>query len=142
MKLCGFSCDDASKHRAWLADIEAATGQRISFPLFCDPTRIHAIELGVFDPNLKDDEGLPLTVRSVFIINPKKTIALTMTYPVCVGRNFDEILRVVDALQRAENFDVATPANWQPGDKTIVSYNLDDREATERFGKVSYIFPF
>jgi 1-Cys peroxiredoxin 6 len=138
-KLCGFSCDDATKHRAWIADIEAATGQRIDFPLFCDPNRVHSIELGIFDPQLSDEAGLPLTVRSVFILNPKKEIALTMTYPVSVGRNFDELLRVLDALQRASNFGVATPANWQPGDRTIVSYDMDDEKADEKFGKNSYI---
>ena len=136
-KLCGFSCDDADTHRAWIADIEAATGQRIDFPLFCDPNRVHSIELGVFDPQLSDEAGLPLTGRSVFILNPKKEIALTMTYPASVGRNFDEILRVLDALQRASNFGVATPANWQPGDRTIVSYDMDDEEADEKFGKVN-----
>ena len=136
-KICGFSCDDASRHRAWVADIEAATGQRLDFPLFCDPDREHSIELGVFDPQLKDDAGLPQTVRSVFILNPDKTIALTMTYPSCVGRNFDEILRVLDALQRASNFGVNTPANWQPGDKTIVPHNMNDEQAEEKFGKVN-----
>lgn len=136
-KICGFSCDDAAKHRAWIADIEAVTGQRIDFPLFCDPNRVHSIELGVFDPQLSDEAGLPLTVRSVFILNPKKEIALTMTYPASVGRNFDELLRVLDALQRASNFGVATPANWQPGDQTIVSYGMDDEKADEKFGKVN-----
>ena len=136
-KLCGFSCDDANCHRAWVADIEAATGQRLDFPLFCDPDRKHAIELGVFDPQLKNDVGLPQTVRSVFILKPDKTIALTMTYPSSVGRNFDEILRVLDALQREWNFGVNTPANWQPGDRTIVPYNMNDEQAEEIFGKVN-----
>ena len=135
-KLCGFSCDDAISHRAWIADIEAATGQQLDFPLFCDPDRKHAIELGVFDPQLKNSEGLPQTVRSVFILKPDKTIALTMTYPSSVGRNFDEILRVLDALQRESNFCVNTPANWQPGDRTIVPYNLNDEQAEEKYGKV------
>jgi len=138
-KICGFSCDDASRHRAWVADIEAATGQRLDFPLFCDPHRKHSIELGVFDPQLKDATGLPQTVRSVFILNPEKTIALTMTYPSTVGRNFDEILRVLDALQRVSHFGVATPANWQPGDRTIVSYGMSDNQADEKFGKNGYV---
>ncbi|KAL7493364.1 hypothetical protein ACHAWT_002427 [Skeletonema menzelii] len=138
-KLCGFSCDDANCHRAWVADIEAATGQRLDFPLFCDPDRKHAIELGVFDPQLKNDVGLPQTVRSVFILKPDKTIALTMTYPPSVGRNFDEILRVLDALQREWNFGVNTPANWQPGDRTIVPYNMNDEQAEEIFGKNGFI---
>lgn len=139
VRICGFSCDDASRHCAWIDDIEAATGQRVTFPLFCDPSRMSAIELGVFDPALKDDEGLPLTVRQVFIINPRKKVALTMTYPSCVGRNFDEILRVVDALQRADKFNVATPANWSPGDKTIVDLGVNDEEAADgRFGKNGY----
>ncbi|KAL7537075.1 hypothetical protein ACHAXR_007567 [Thalassiosira sp. AJA248-18] len=138
IKICGFSCDDPSSHKGWISDIEAATGERVTFPLFCDPTRMHAIELGVFDPALKDEEGLPLTVRSVFIIDPRKKVALTMTYPSSVGRNFDEILRACDALQRADNFGVVTPANWQPGDKAIVSIDLSDKEANERFGKNGY----
>jgi hypothetical protein len=96
---------------------------------------MHAIELGIFDPSAKDQAGLPLTVRSVFIVNPRKEIALTMTYPSTVGRNFDEILRVVDALQRADEFHVATPANWQPGDKVIVAHNLNDDDADNMFGK-------
>eukprot|EP01082_Thalassiosira_pseudonana_P001926 g1942.t1 g1942 contig11:400298-401514(-) len=135
VKLCGFSCDDSKRHKDWISDIDAATGHRISFPLFCDPSRKYAIELGMLDPTLKDDEGMPLTVRAVFILNSAKEITLTMTYPACVGRNFDEILRAVDALQRAEKFGVVTPANWQPGDKTIVSLDLDDDAAMRKFGK-------
>ena len=141
VKLCGFSCDDAIKHRDWISDIEVATGSKITFPLFCDPTRTHAIELGVLDPKLKDDDGMPLTVRAVYILNPQKEIMLTMTYPSSVGRNFDEILRTVDALQRAAKFGVATPANWQPGDKTIVSLEMDDKAATNVFGKVKFFMP-
>ena len=94
VKLCGFSCNDASSHCAWIQDIEVATGGKVEFPLFCDPNR----ELDILDETNKNGKGLPMTVRSVYILKPERTIALMMTYPASTGRNFDEILRVVDSL--------------------------------------------
>lgn len=138
VKLCGFSCNSATSHRGWIEDIKAATGHRVSFPLFCDPDREKAVELGVLDEKNKDSKGLPMTVRSVFILKPDKTIALMLTYPATCGRNFDEILRCVDSLQLTVNESVATPVNWKKGDNVIVNFPLSDTEADEKFGKNGY----
>jgi alkyl hydroperoxide reductase subunit AhpC len=138
VKVCGFSCNDADSHRAWIKDIKAATGADVKFPLFCDPNRDHATAIGVLDETNRDKAGLPLTVRSVFVVKPDKTIALMMTYPASSGRNFDEILRAVDTCQLTAKHSVATPADWTPGDKVIVNFPLTDAQATEKFGEGSY----
>ena len=87
-KLCGFSCNDQESHVDWIKDIKAVTGGSVEFPLFCDPGRDNAAKLGILDESTKDAKGLPLTVRSVFILKPDKTIALMMTYPASTGRKF------------------------------------------------------
>jgi alkyl hydroperoxide reductase subunit AhpC len=115
VKLCGFSCNDATSHAAWIEDIKSATGGEVTFPLFCDPNREMATKLGILDKSNKDAKGLPLTVRSVYILKPDKTVALMMTYPASTGRNFDEILRVVDSLQMTAKHAVATPVDWKRG---------------------------
>lgn len=138
VKLCGFSCNNASSHRGWIEDIAAATGERVSFPLFCDPQRDHAVSLGVLDETNKDGYGLPMTVRSVFILKPDRSIALMMTYPASTGRNFDEILRTVDSLQLTSKHSVATPVNWKQGEKVIVNFPLSDADADVKFGKNGY----
>eukprot|EP01083_Nonionella_stella_P244543 850995_1 len=107
VKMCGFSCNSAESHRGWIEDIKAASGQDVSFPLFCDPEREKSVELGVLDETNKTAKGLPMTVRSVFILKPDKTIALMMTYPATCGRNFDEILRCVDSLKLTSEKSVA-----------------------------------
>lgn len=135
VKLCGFSVNDSTSHKAWIKDIKVATGQDVTFPLFCDPDREHALALGILDDTNKDAKGLPLTVRSVYVIKPDRTIALVITYPASSGRNFDELLRAVDTLQLTAKHDVATPADWRPGDKCIVNFPLSDAQAEEKFGK-------
>eukprot|EP00591_Stephanopyxis_turris_P004312 CAMPEP_0195520484 /NCGR_PEP_ID=MMETSP0794_2-20130614/16997_1 /TAXON_ID=515487 /ORGANISM="Stephanopyxis turris, Strain CCMP 815" /LENGTH=248 /DNA_ID=CAMNT_0040649855 /DNA_START=38 /DNA_END=784 /DNA_ORIENTATION=+ len=138
VKLCGFSCNDAESHKSWIEDIKVATGASVEFPLFCDPERDHATELGVLDETNKDAKGLPLTVRSVFILKPDNVIALMMTYPASTGRNFAEIIRVIDTLQLTAKHDVATPADWKSGDNVIVNFPLTDEAADEKFGKDGY----
>jgi alkyl hydroperoxide reductase subunit AhpC len=135
VKMVGFSCNDATSHVAWIEDIKVATGADLKFPLFCDPKRDAATELGILDSSNKDAKGMPLTVRSVFILKPDRTIALMMTYPASTGRNFDEILRCVDSLQLTVNASVATPVNWNKGDDVIVNFPLTDAAADEKFGK-------
>jgi alkyl hydroperoxide reductase subunit AhpC len=115
VKLCGFSCSDVNSHKGWIEDIKTATGGQVNFPIFSDPDRDMATELGILDATTKDAKGMPLTVRSVFILKPDKTIALMMTYPASTGRNFDEILRVVDSLKMTVTHSVATPVDWIPG---------------------------
>lgn len=138
VKVCGFSCNDVSSHIEWINDIKVATGFQVNFPLFCDPDRAHATSLGILDETNKNAKGLPMTVRSVYILKPNKQIALMMTYPASSGRNFDEILRAVDTLQLTVDHSVATPANWKPGEKVIVNFPLSDAAATEKFGEDGY----
>lgn len=104
-------------------------------PMFCDPSREYSVKLGILDESNKDAAGLPLTVRSVFILKPDKTVALTMGYPATVGRNFDEILRVIDSLQLTASKSVATPADWKYGEDVLVNFPLSDADADEKFGK-------
>ena len=137
-KLCGFSCNDQKSHKAWIEDIVAATKGRVEFPLFCDPNRDNAVKLGILDETNKDAKGLPMTVRSVFILKPDKTIALMMTYPASTGRNFDEIIRVLDSLQLTANEPVSTPVDWKQGEDVIVNFPLSNAVADEKFGKNGY----
>jgi 1-Cys peroxiredoxin 6 len=138
VKLCGFSCNDADSHKGWIEDIKVATGQNVTFPLFCDPDRSISTELGILDETNKNAAGLPMTVRSVFILKPDRTVALLLTYPASCGRNFDEILRVVDSLQLTCTHSVATPVNWKKGSDVIVNFPLTDVDADEAFGKGGY----
>mmetsp|Transcript_1131 Transcript_1131/g.1483 ORF Transcript_1131/g.1483 Transcript_1131/m.1483 type:complete len:232 (+) Transcript_1131:121-816(+) len=138
VKLCGFSCNDSKSHKAWIEDIKTVTGGSVEFPLFCDPSRAVAAELGILDATNMDAKGLPLTVRSVFIIKPDKGIALMMTYPASTGRSFAEILRVVDSCQMTVKHAVATPVNWKNGEDVLVNFPLSNAQADERFGKDGY----
>lgn len=138
VKLCGFSCNDSSSHQAWIEDIKVATGASVDFPLFCDPSRNVATELGILDITNRDAAGLPMTVRSVFILKPNRIIALMITYPATTGRNFSEILRAIDSLQLTSKHSVATPADWNKGGDVIVNFPLDDAQADEKFGKGGY----
>lgn len=136
VKLCGFSCNDADSHKAWIQDIETVTGGTVDFPLFCDPQRDHATALGILDESNKNAQGLPMSVRSVFILKPKShQIALMMTYPASTGRNFDEIIRVIQSLQLTANASVATPVDWTAGQDVIVNFPLSNAQADETFGK-------
>uniref|UniRef100_A0A7S1Y755 Peroxiredoxin C-terminal domain-containing protein n=1 Tax=Grammatophora oceanica TaxID=210454 RepID=A0A7S1Y755_9STRA len=97
-----------------------------------------AVTLGVLDETNKDSKGLPMTVRSVFVLKPDKTIALMITYPASTGRSFPEILRVVDSLQLTSNKKVATPADWKQGEDVIVNFPLTDSMADDAFGTDGY----
>jgi len=136
--MCGFSCNDASSHVGWIDDIKVATGGNVEFPIFCDPDRKHAVELGILDQSNLNAKGLPLPFRSVFVLKPDKTIALMITYPASTGRNFDEIIRVIDSLQLTSNHAVATPVDWKKGEDVIVNFPLSNAQADERFGKGAY----
>ena len=138
VKLVGFSCNDAASHRDWIKDIASVTGGQVDFPMFCDPGRDNAVKLGILDENNKDAQGLPLTVRSLYILKPDKTIALMMTYPASTGRNFKEVLRVLDSVQMTAEHSVATPVDWKRGEDVIVNFPLSNKDADEKFGKKGY----
>jgi thioredoxin-dependent peroxiredoxin len=125
----GLSVDPLDAHEAWCLDIERTQGHAPNFPMIADPDREVATLYGMIHPNASDTT----TVRSVFVVGPDKKIKLTITYPQSTGRNFDEILRVIDSLQLTANHKVSTPANWQQGEDVIIIPALSDDEARERF---------
>lgn len=129
VKIIGLSVDPLGSHGGWAKDIEETQGQRLNFPLLADADRKVSTLYGMIHP--KSDPAL--TVRAVYIIDPAKKVRLTITYPPSTGRNFDEILRVIDSLQLTENYKVATPVNWKSGDDVIIVPSLSDDEARKRF---------
>jgi alkyl hydroperoxide reductase subunit AhpC len=130
-KVIALSVDSVEDHRRWSADIEETQGSRPNYPLIADPDRKIANLYDMIHPNANDT----LTVRSVYIIAPDKKVKLTLTYPASTGRNFDEILRVLDSLQLTAQHSVATPVNWKDGDDVIVVPSLSDAQAREKFPK-------
>ena len=131
VKIIAISVDSLEDHRGWINDINETQNTTVNFPIIADPDRAVAIAYDMIHPNAAEK----FTVRSVFVIDPNKKIRLTITYPPATGRNFDEILRVVDALQLTDNHAVATPVNWKDGEDCIVVPTLSDEEATAKFPK-------
>jgi len=128
-KVIGLSVDPVDSHVVWERDIEETQGAAVNFPMIGDPERKVSTLYDMIHPNANDS----LTVRSVFIIGPDKKVKLIITYPASVGRNFDEILRVIDALQLNAQYKVATPANWKDGDDVIIGSAVSDDEARVLF---------
>jgi thioredoxin-dependent peroxiredoxin len=128
-KVIGLSVDPLDSHEGWSKDISDVTGYSPNFPLIADPERKVADLYGMIHPNASDTA----TVRSVFVIGPDKKVKLSITYPQSAGRNFPEILRVIDSLQRSAKHKVSTPANWQPGEDVIIMPVVTDEEAKELF---------
>jgi len=131
VKVIGLSIDPLDAHRRWAEDIKETEGYAPDFPLVADPERRVADLYGMMHP--AHDEVY--TVRTVFVIDPKKKVRLMITYPQTTGRNFDEILRVVDSLQLTDGYKVATPVNWKPGEDVIIVPAVSDDEARGRFPK-------
>jgi alkyl hydroperoxide reductase subunit AhpC len=129
VKVIGLSVDPVDSHLEWEKDIEETQGEAVNFPMIADPDRKVADLYDMIHPNANDT----LTVRSVFVIGPDNKVKLTLTYPASTGRNFDEILRVIDSLQLTAAHKVATPANWTDGDKVIIVPAVSDDEAKEKF---------
>jgi alkyl hydroperoxide reductase subunit AhpC len=138
VKAIAISVDSVADHQAWAGDIGEVTGNALNFPIIADPDRAVSNLYDMLHPNAGDTS----TVRSVFIIDPANKVRLTLTYPKSVGRNFDEILRVIDALQLTDRATVATPANWQLGSKVIVSPTVSTADAIEKFGDVEEVKPY
>jgi alkyl hydroperoxide reductase subunit AhpC len=129
VKVIGLSVDPLDSHDKWSQDIADVTGNAPNFPMIADPDRKVADLYGMIHPNANDT----LTVRSVFIIGPDNKVKLSLTYPASTGRNFDEILRVIDSLQLTANHKVATPSDWKQGEDVIIVPALSDDEAKELF---------
>ena len=131
VKVAGLSVDAMDSHHAWVGDIEETQGTALNFPLIADPDKEVSNLYGMIHPNADNT----LTVRSVFIIGPDKKVKLTITYPASTGRNFDEVLRVIDSLQLTANHNVATPVNWKFGNDVIIVPSISDDQAKSQFPK-------
>jgi thioredoxin-dependent peroxiredoxin len=129
VKVLGLSIDPLDAHAGWAKDIEETQGYRPNFPIVADPERQVANLYGMMHPN--HDEVF--TVRTVFVIDPDKKVRLMITYPQTTGRNFDEILRVIDSLQLTDKHKVATPVNWKQGEDVIIVPAVSDEEAKQKF---------
>src|SRR5580658_1758967 len=129
VKVLGLSVDPLKDHAKWADDIRETQGYALNFPLIADPERKVANLYGMIHPNASDT----LTVRSVFVIGPDKKIKLSLTYPASTGRNFDEILRVIDSLQLTAKHQVATPVNWKAGEDVIIVPAVSDEDAKKKY---------
>lgn len=138
VKVAGLSVDPLEDHKGWAGDIEETQGVALNYPLIADPERKVADLYGM----IHEKADNTLTVRSVFIIGPDKKVKLTLTYPASTGRNFDEILRVIDSLQLTAKHQVATPVNWKQGERVIVVPSLSDEQAKEKFGDFDKVKPY
>jgi 1-Cys peroxiredoxin 6 len=137
VKMIALSCDDVTSHEGWSKDVCAFADFKGDFPypIIADQGRDLAVKFGMVDPDEKDENNMPLTCRAVFIIGPDKKLKLALLYPATTGRNFDEILRVIDSLQLTAYKKVATPADWKKGDQCMVIPSVSDEEANKLFKK-------
>ncbi|KAK4689410.1 glutaredoxin/glutathione-dependent peroxiredoxin, partial [Tremellales sp. Uapishka_1] len=139
VKLIGLSANNVSSHAGWIADINSLSpdGPALDFPIIGDEDRKVSTLYGMLDNLDKtnvDKKGLPFTVRTVFIIDPNAVIRLTLAYPASTGRNFPELLRVIDSLQLGDKYKITTPANWTPGEKVIIAPSVQGAQVKELFG--------
>ncbi len=138
VKVIAVSVDPIEDHRGWAGDIGDVGGTDLNFPIIADPDRTVSNLYDMLHPG----EGDTSTVRSVFIIDPANKVRLILTYPKSVGRNFTEVLRVIDALQLTDSAPVATPVDWTPGDKVIVSPMMSTEDARAKFAEVEEVKPY
>jgi alkyl hydroperoxide reductase subunit AhpC len=128
-KAIGLSVDTVERHAGWEADIAETQGSTVNFPMLADPDRKVSTLYGMIHP----EADPAVTVRTVYVIDPAKKVRLMLMYPPSTGRNFDEVLRILDSLQLADSHKVATPVNWQPGDRAIILPSVSDEDAKLRF---------
>jgi alkyl hydroperoxide reductase subunit AhpC len=129
VKVIGLSVDTLDRHEGWNADIAETQGSAVNFPMISDADKKVSTLYGMIHP----ETDAAVTVRTVFVIDPNKKIRLMLVYPPSTGRNFDEVLRVIDSLQATDKHKVATPVNWRPGDRAIVLASLSDEDAKKQF---------
>jgi alkyl hydroperoxide reductase subunit AhpC len=145
VKLIGLSANTVGSHGDWIKDIDEVTGSKVSFPIIADKERKVAYlydMLDYQDTTNVDEKGIAFTIRSVFIIDPKKTIRLILSYPASTGRNTAEMLRVVDSLQTGDKHKITTPINWVPGDDVIVHPTIKNEQAKEMFPDFRIVKPY
>ncbi|KAJ3412849.1 hypothetical protein HDV05_000190 [Chytridiales sp. JEL 0842] len=146
VKVLGLSCNTLESHEGWIADINETQSCKVEFPIIADADRKVATLYDMLDhqdATNVDKKGMPLTVRSVFIIDPKHVIRLILTYPASTGRNFDEVLRVIEALQLSDRKKIATPANWKGLHEDVIIHNsVSNEEAAKLFPGFKVIKPY
>lgn len=138
VKVIALSCDSVPSHLKWTADINSYAGELredFPYPIIADEGRTLAVQLGMLDPMEKDSNGLPLTCRAVFLVDPKKKLRMSILYPATSGRNFDEILRIIDSVQLTETKKVATPVDWKQGGDCMVLPTISSEDAKRLFPK-------
>ncbi|KAG5892413.1 hypothetical protein JTB14_003349 [Gonioctena quinquepunctata] len=141
-KVIALSCDSVQSHIKWSSDIKVYsgyTGDAFPYPIIADEDRELATELEMIDLDEKDAQGVPLTARAVFILDPKKKLRLSILYPATTGRNFNEILRVLDSLQLCDKHKVATPVNWTPGEDVMIQPTVKDDEVKTMFPSLTVV---
>ncbi|KAF8842262.1 1-Cys peroxiredoxin [Paxillus ammoniavirescens] len=145
VKVIGISANGLDDHKAWVQDINEYGAKygptEVKFPIIADADRRISTLYDMLDEQdatNRDDKGLPFTIRTVFVIDPKKVIRLTISYPASTGRNFDEVLRVIDSLQLGDKHRVTTPVNWKKGDDVIVHPAVKNDEAKQLFPQVTF----
>lgn len=138
-KVIALSVDDADSHKGWIGDINETQGTTVNYPIIADSDKSVSELYGMIHPNA----NAKVTVRTVFVIDPNKKLRLTITYPPSTGRNFEEILRVIDSLQLTDNYSVATPVNWKDGEDVVVAPTIPTEEAKKKFPKgVTEVKPY
>ena len=145
VKLIGLSANTIESHGGWIQDIDEISGSKLRFPIIGDKQRKVAYLYDMLDhqdTTNVDQKGIAFTIRSVFIIDPKKTIRLILSYPASTGRNTAEVLRVVDSLQTGDKNKVTTPINWVPGDDVIVHPSVKTEEAKEKYPQLKIVKPY
>lgn len=130
-KVIALSVDGLESHHEWIKDINETQNTTVNFPIIADENKEIATLYDMLHPNASDK----FTVRSVFVVGPDKKVKLTLTYPASTGRNFDELLRVIDSLQLTANYSVATPANWKEGDDVVITPAIKDEDIPAKFPK-------
>lgn len=131
VKVLALSVDPNDSHKGWIDDINETQKTTVNYPLLADADRKVSDLYGMIHPNA----NAKVTVRTVFVIDPQRKLRLTLTYPPSTGRNFEEILRVIDSLQLTDNYGVATPVNWKDGDDVVVVPSISTEEAKQKFTK-------
>ncbi|KAK0750113.1 thioredoxin-like protein [Schizothecium vesticola] len=145
VKLLGLSANTIGSHEGWIKDIKEVTGSQVDFPIVGDKERKVAYlydMLDFQDTTNVDSKGIAFTIRSVFVVDPKKTIRTILSYPASTGRNSAEVLRIVDSLQTGDKNRITTPVNWVPGDDVIVHPSVQGEEATKLFPNLRAVKPY
>ena len=135
-KVIGLSCDPVSDHERWLPDIEETQGHSVNYPMIGDPELAVAKLYDMIHPNATGGKRTAMdnaTIRSVFVIGPDKKVKASLSYPMSTGRNFDEVLRLLDSLQMTAKHAVATPVNWKPGEDVIIPASVSDEDAKKKY---------